>query len=178
MKYGIRTPSLSKSIKNRTTGYVKRNVKKSLSPYYGSKGIGIIKSPKKYIYNHIYNKTSFSIIDDKSYNKSQNKSYNSSYNIKSSKNEKQKTKKSLIEEIKKIHHKRKTIQPDNKTHYFSSKAKCSICNKSLDLATFRSRYQLIDGWLCMKCLKKIFQKEVPLLPKIYTVEDIILKNKD
>ena len=40
MRFGMRTPSLKKSIKARTTGKAKRAVKKALIPGYGRKGIG------------------------------------------------------------------------------------------------------------------------------------------
>ena len=63
MKFGIRTPSLKKSLKARTTGKVKRQVKKALIPGYGKKGMGWIKNPKKVAYNKVYNKTSFSLFD-------------------------------------------------------------------------------------------------------------------
>lgn len=63
MKFGIRTPSLKKSLKARTTGKVKRKVKKALLPGYGKKGMGWIKNPKKAAYNKVYNKTSFSLFD-------------------------------------------------------------------------------------------------------------------
>lgn len=63
MKFGLRTPSLKKSFKARTTGRAKRAVKKALIPGYGKKGMGWIKNPKKAAYNIIYNKTSFSIWD-------------------------------------------------------------------------------------------------------------------
>ncbi len=63
MKFGMRIPSLKKSIKARTTGKAKRAVKKALVPGYGKKGMGWIKNPKKAAYNKIYNKTSFSIMD-------------------------------------------------------------------------------------------------------------------
>lgn len=63
MKFGMRKPSIKKSIKARTTGKAKRAIKKSVVPGYGKKGTGIIKSPKKAIYNKVYNKTSFSIFD-------------------------------------------------------------------------------------------------------------------
>ena len=61
MKFGFRTPSLSKSVKARTTGRVKRSVKKALVPGYGKKGMGWIKNPKKAAYNKVYNKTTKSI---------------------------------------------------------------------------------------------------------------------
>lgn len=63
MKYGIRKPSLRKSISARTTGRAKRAVKRALIPGYGKKGTGIIKNPKKALYNKVYHKTTFSIFD-------------------------------------------------------------------------------------------------------------------
>lgn len=63
MKFGVRTPSLKKSIKARTTGRAKRAVKKAVIPGYGKKGVGWIKNPKKAAYNKVYKKTSFSIFD-------------------------------------------------------------------------------------------------------------------
>jgi hypothetical protein len=63
MKIGLRTPSLKKIVKAKTTGKVKRAIKKNVIPLYGKKGTGIIKDPKKAIYNKVYNKTSFSIFD-------------------------------------------------------------------------------------------------------------------
>ena len=63
MKFGIRKPSLKRSIKARTTGRAKRAVKKALIPGYGKKGTGWIKNPKKAAYNKIYRKTTFSIFD-------------------------------------------------------------------------------------------------------------------
>jgi hypothetical protein len=63
MKIGLRTPSLKKIVKAKTTGRVKRAIKKNAIPLYGKKGTGIIKDPKKAIYNRVYKKTSFSIFD-------------------------------------------------------------------------------------------------------------------
>lgn len=63
MKFGLRTPSLKRSFKVRTTGKAKRAVKKALIPGYGKKGSGWIKNPKKAAYNKVYNKTSFSLKD-------------------------------------------------------------------------------------------------------------------
>ena len=63
MKFGVRTPSLKKSIKARTTGRAKRTIKKALVPGYGKKGTGWIKNPKKAVYNKVYKKTSFNIFD-------------------------------------------------------------------------------------------------------------------
>lgn len=63
MKFGMKTPSIKKSIKARTTGKAKRAVKKAVIPGYGKKGTGWLKNPKKAAYNKVYNKTSFSIKD-------------------------------------------------------------------------------------------------------------------
>jgi len=63
MKFGVRKPSLKRSIKARTTGRAKRAVKKALIPGYDKKGAGWIKNPKKAAYNKIYKKTTFSIFD-------------------------------------------------------------------------------------------------------------------
>lgn len=60
MKFGIRKPSIKKSIKARTTGKAKRKVKKAVIPAYGKKGTGMIKNPKKAVYNKVYKKTTFS----------------------------------------------------------------------------------------------------------------------
>lgn len=57
MKIGVRTPNLKKSIKARTTGKMKRAVKKSVNPLYDQKGVGYINNPKKAVYNKIYDKT-------------------------------------------------------------------------------------------------------------------------
>jgi len=63
MKFGMRKPSIKRSIKARTTGRAKRAVKKKLIPGYGKKGMGWLKDPKKAAYNKVYKKTSFSFWD-------------------------------------------------------------------------------------------------------------------
>lgn len=63
MKFGMRKPSIKKSFKARTTGKAKRKIKKALIPGYGKKGMGYIKNPKKYVYNKVYKKTTFSFWD-------------------------------------------------------------------------------------------------------------------
>lgn len=60
MKIGMRKPSIKRSLKARTTGKAKRQIKKALIPGYGKKGMGWIKDPKKAAYNKLYNKTTFS----------------------------------------------------------------------------------------------------------------------
>ena len=61
MKIGIRTPSINKRISARTTGRIKREIKSSINPLYGKKGMGYINNPKKALYNKVYNKTTTSI---------------------------------------------------------------------------------------------------------------------
>lgn len=63
MKLGLRTPNLKKSIKARTTGQLKRKAKRAVNPFYGRKGMGWIRNPKKAMYNKVYRKTTFSIWD-------------------------------------------------------------------------------------------------------------------
>ena len=63
VKFGLRTPSLKKSFKARTTGKLKRKIKKATNPFYGKKGMGYIKNPKRAIKNKIYHKTTFSLGD-------------------------------------------------------------------------------------------------------------------
>lgn len=77
MKIGIRTPSLKKSFKARTTGRAKRAVKRSINPAYGKKGMGWINNPSKAAYNKVYNKTTVSakdLVEGKSNNKSNSSS--------------------------------------------------------------------------------------------------------
>ena len=63
MKYGVRKPNVKKSIKARTTGKVKRQVKKAVNPLYGKKGMGIVNDPKKAAYNAVYNRTTVGVSD-------------------------------------------------------------------------------------------------------------------
>lgn len=51
MKFGMRKPSLKRSLKAAITGKAKRAVKKAVIPGYGQKGAGWIKDPKKAAYN-------------------------------------------------------------------------------------------------------------------------------
>lgn len=62
MKYGMRKPSLKKSISARTKGQLTRSIKRATIPGYGQKGMGWM-HPKKKMYNKIYHKTTFSIFD-------------------------------------------------------------------------------------------------------------------
>ena len=63
MKFGMRKPSLKKSFKARTTGRVKRSIKRSINPFYGKKGMGFVKDPVRSIKNKIYHKTTFGLMD-------------------------------------------------------------------------------------------------------------------
>lgn len=56
MKIGIRTPSIKRMVKARTVGKLKRAVKKAVDPTYGKQGIGLLKDPKKAVYNKVYSK--------------------------------------------------------------------------------------------------------------------------
>ena len=57
MKYGVRTPSFTRSVKARTTVRIKRAVKKEINPLYGTKAMGVIRNPEKAVYNRVYDKT-------------------------------------------------------------------------------------------------------------------------
>lgn len=63
MKVGVRTPSFRRSISARTTGKLKRSIKRALIPGYGRKGMGWITDPKKALYNKCYRKTTISFAD-------------------------------------------------------------------------------------------------------------------
>ncbi|MFY9297201.1 MAG: hypothetical protein WBH95_12430 [Caldicoprobacterales bacterium] len=63
MKIGFRKPSIKKSIKARTTGRLKRQVKRAVNPFYGKKGMGWIRDPKRAVYNKVYRKTTFGLRD-------------------------------------------------------------------------------------------------------------------
>lgn len=63
MKFGMRKPSLKKSISARTKGKATRKIKKTINPMYGKKGMGMINNPKKAMYNKVYRKTTFSFWD-------------------------------------------------------------------------------------------------------------------
>lgn len=68
MKVGLRTPSLSKSVKARTTGRMKRSIKSSFDPTYGKKGVGYIKNPERAVKNHIYHKVTVDAFDSLKHN--------------------------------------------------------------------------------------------------------------
>lgn len=63
MKFGMRKPSIKRSLKARTTGKLKRRIKRTFIPWYGKKGVGLVKNPRKSIYNRIYRRITFSLGD-------------------------------------------------------------------------------------------------------------------
>lgn len=63
MKLGMRTPSLKKMFKAKTTGRAKRALKKAINPLYGKKGMGFVSNPGRAVKNKIYKKSTFSIWD-------------------------------------------------------------------------------------------------------------------
>jgi len=62
MRFGMRRPSIKRSISARTTGRAKRAVKRAIIPGYGRRGMGLL-HPKKALYNRVYRRTTFSIFD-------------------------------------------------------------------------------------------------------------------
>ncbi|OQA83140.1 MAG: hypothetical protein BWY29_00512 [Microgenomates group bacterium ADurb.Bin238] len=58
MKFGLRTPSLKRRIAARTS--LKRIVRHNLG-LKAPRGLGLITSPRRAVYNRIYNRTSFSL---------------------------------------------------------------------------------------------------------------------
>lgn len=61
MKFGLRKPSINKSISAKTTGRLEKACKRAINPCYGRKGSGVIKNPSRSSYNKVYNKTSYSV---------------------------------------------------------------------------------------------------------------------
>lgn len=61
VKVGIRDVDINKSIKARTTGRMRREIKKATNPLYGKKGMGYVSNPKRAIKNKIYKKTTRSV---------------------------------------------------------------------------------------------------------------------
>ncbi|EGN57446.1 hypothetical protein PRBRB14_21930 [Hallella multisaccharivorax DSM 17128] len=62
MKFGLRKPSLKRSISARTTGRAKCAIKRALIPGYGKRGMGIF-HPRKAMYNRVYRRTTFGLWD-------------------------------------------------------------------------------------------------------------------
>ena len=64
MRSVIRKPNIKKSLSAKTTGKIKRTVKKTTNPLYGKKGMGYIHNPQKAVYNKVYAKTSVGLSDN------------------------------------------------------------------------------------------------------------------
>jgi len=62
MKFGMRKPSLRKSISARTTGRAKRAIKRDIILRLWQERHGVV-NPKRAIYNRVYRRTTFSIFD-------------------------------------------------------------------------------------------------------------------
>lgn len=63
MKIGVRKPSPRKSFAARTTGKAKRRLKKAVNPFYGKKGMGFVKNPKRAVKGAIYRRTTVGVGD-------------------------------------------------------------------------------------------------------------------
>ena len=63
MRFGMRKPSITRSLKARTTGRAKRSVKRAVIPGYGKRGMGLIKDPKRSVKGAVYKRTTFSFWD-------------------------------------------------------------------------------------------------------------------
>lgn len=61
MKFGIRKPNYKARFKARTTGKLKREMKKAVNPFYGKKGVGFIKDPSKSVKSAIYHRTTVGV---------------------------------------------------------------------------------------------------------------------
>ena len=59
MKFGVRKRNFKSSLKAMTTGRLTRSAKRAIIPFYGKKGTGIFKNPKKTLYNRLYHRTTF-----------------------------------------------------------------------------------------------------------------------
>ena len=63
VKVGFRKPSIKKSFRARTTGKWKRRIKRTINPFYGKKGVGFLKNPRRSVRNKVYKKTTFGLGD-------------------------------------------------------------------------------------------------------------------
>lgn len=63
MKMGFRKPSIKRSIKAQTTGRLKRQIKSSINPFYGKKGMGLLRNPRRAVYNAVYHRTTVGASD-------------------------------------------------------------------------------------------------------------------
>lgn len=61
MKFGIRQPNYKARFKARTTGKLKREMKRAVNPFYGKKGVGFIKDPSKSVKSAVYHRTTVGV---------------------------------------------------------------------------------------------------------------------
>lgn len=61
MKFGIRKPNYKARVKARTTGKLKREMKRAVNPFYGKKGVGFIKDPSKSVKSAVYHRTTVGV---------------------------------------------------------------------------------------------------------------------
>lgn len=59
----MRKPSVRKSFRARTTVKAKKKMKKAVNPFYGKRGVGFAKCPKKSVRAAVYRRTTFSVMD-------------------------------------------------------------------------------------------------------------------
>ena len=62
MKFGIRKPSIKRSLSAATKGAAKRALMREIIPCYGKRGMGW-SNPRKAVYNRVYNMTTANPID-------------------------------------------------------------------------------------------------------------------
>lgn len=63
MKFGLRRPSPLRSLTARTTGRLTRRVKASVNPFYGKKGVGLLRNPRRAARGAVYRRTTFGLGD-------------------------------------------------------------------------------------------------------------------
>lgn len=61
--FRIRKFSLKKRIAARTTGRITRMMKRSVNPFYGKKGMGWVKNPRRAAYSYAYSRTTMNVVD-------------------------------------------------------------------------------------------------------------------
>ncbi len=153
MKFGFRKPSLKKSIKARTTGKIKRSLKKNVVPLYGKKGVGWVKQPKNALYHKVYNKTSFGTVDV--------------INMLKTKEIKKQEPVNIGKELKYLQELSHLINTSNNPKVFFIKYE-ELVLKLREIADIETRYKF-TGKLPSQNLKEVLQKRVE------TINDFIFR---
>lgn len=159
MKFGMRKPSLKKSLKARTTGRVKRAVKSSFNPLYGKKGMGLINNPKKAVYNKVYNKTTVGLSDYLYSNK------------RASKDEKESTVSISLEDVKKMNN----VQKTELYNLISTQYKSFYHRYSENMQTAKENYsrfikELDDKYL--QAIEKCYEENEEMIESYRNLEQI------